>query len=228
MAKFMWKATIYKEWIKIRWVTLIFTLIGLAAVGNIFLKVRHEFVFNEASVYWYNILFQNDQFFNYGLFKFVPALGALAIALAQFFPETVNKRIKLTFHLPLNENRSLLQMIAFGTVCLLATYMVILILFTGLSFWFFPVEIIGKTFISIAPWFMGGFVVYYLVALIVLEPIWKYRFLYFIASATFLPVYFEKAKFEGYAPAIPIVLLFAVLLSFSPLFSGYRFRKGEM
>lgn len=224
----MWRSIIYKEWIKIRWVTTIFAALGCLAVGNIFLKVQHEFVFNEAPVYWYNILFQNDQFYNYGLFKFIPALGALVVALAQFFPETVNKRIKLTFHLPINENKSLIQMMVFGTVCLLATYVVILLLFTGLSFWFFPAEIIGKTLISIAPWFLGGFAIYYLAAVIVLEPIWKYRFLYFIASAAFVPVYFEKATFGGYAPAIPILLLFAALLSISLLFSGYRFRKGEM
>ncbi len=224
----MWKSIIYKEWIKTRWVACIFTLLGLLVIGNIFLKVQHDFTFNKASIYWHTILFRNHQFYNYSLFKYTPALGALAIAFAQFFPETVNKRIKLSFHLPLNENKILIHMSIFGTTCLLAIYLFILLFFISMNMLFFPFEIVTKTFISIIPWFLSGFAIYYFVSLIILEPVWKFRFLYAITSLTLIPIYLEKAALGSYTPLIPLLLCFTLLLSISLLFSGYRFRKGEM
>ncbi|WP_319481117.1 hypothetical protein [uncultured Draconibacterium sp.] len=224
----MWKSIIYKEWLKIRYFVIIYAALGVLVVGNIFLKVQHDFEFSNAANYWYSFLFQGNQFFEYSLFKFVPLAGALAIALAQYFPETVNKRIKLTFHLPINENKALLVMMLFGTFCLIAMASVILLLFTGLSLVYFPAEIIQSALTSVAPWFLCGFVVYFLTALIVLEPVWKYRFLYFLVTATFVPIYLQAATARAYSPALPLLIVFTFLLSVVLLFSGYRFRKGEM
>ncbi|WP_319227557.1 hypothetical protein [Draconibacterium orientale] len=224
----MWKSILYKEWLKIRWFAFIYAALGILVVGNIFLKVQHDFEFSQAENYWYSILFQGNRFYEYSLFKFVPLLGALVIALAQYFPETVNKRIKLTFHLPLNENKALLAMMLFGAFCLLAIAAVHVLLFTGLSLVYFPSEIIQSALISVAPWFLCGFTVYFLTALIVLEPVWKYRFLYLLVAATFVPIYLQTAAARAYSPALPLLIVFTVLLSVALLFSGYRFRKGEM
>jgi hypothetical protein len=224
----MWKSVIYKEWLKIKWVTLLFAIIGIFSVGNIFLKVQHDITFNGANNYIYNILFMGYQYFVYSFFRFVPAIGALVIAIAQYFPETVNKRIKLTFHLPLNENKVLIMMMAFGTISLLATFLSIFLLFIGLSVIYFPAEIVITAAISVLPWFLAGFTIYYMAALIILEPVWKFRFLYLIVAAAFIPVYYEPAASGAYAPAILILIVLTALLSISLLFSGYRFRKGEM
>lgn len=224
----MWKSIIYKEWLKVRWFAIIYAALGVLIVGNIFLKVQHDFVFNEAANYWYSILFQGHRFYAYSLFKFVPVAGGLTIALAQYFPETINKRIKLTFHLPVNENNALLIMMLFGAFCLFTIGTIIILLFTGLSFAYFPAEIIQSALISVAPWFLCGFVVYFLTALIVLEPAWKYRFLYLLIAATFVPIYLQTAAARAYSPALPLLIVFTILLSVVLLFSGYRFRKGEM
>ncbi len=112
----MFKSVVFKEWLKIRWVLIILSLISVIAVGNIFLKVQHNITFNEANKYWYLILFQNHQYFRY--LKFVPLITGLAIAVAQYIPEIMNKRIKLTFHLPVNENKILIMMLGFGTISL--------------------------------------------------------------------------------------------------------------
>ncbi|WP_303924370.1 hypothetical protein [Draconibacterium sediminis] len=224
----MWKSIIYKEWLKIRWFAIIYAALGVLVVGNIFLKVQHDFEFSQEAYYWYSILFNQYRFYEYSLFKFVPLIGALAVALAQYFPETVNKRIKLTFHLPVNENKALLMMMLFGAFCLFAIAALQLLLFTGLSLVYFPAEIVQSALISIAPWFLCGFVVYFLTALIVLEPVWKYRFLYLLVTATFVPLYLQTAAARAYSPALPLLSVFTVLLSVALLFSGYRFRKGEM
>ncbi|WP_319502355.1 hypothetical protein [uncultured Draconibacterium sp.] len=224
----MWKSIIYKEWLKIRWVAIIYAALGVLVVGNIFLKVQHDFEFSNAANYWYSILFQGNKFFEYSLFKFVPLAGAVAIALTQYFPETINKRIKLTFHLPINENKALLVMMLFGTFCQVAISTVLILIFTGMSLAYFPAEIIQSALISTAPWFLCGFVVYFLTALIVLEPVWKYRFIYILVTATFVPIYLQTVAASAYSPSLPLLIVFTILLSVVLLFSGYRFRKGEM
>jgi len=222
----MWKSIIYKEWLKIRWFTIIYAVLSILAVSYLFLRVQHDTTFNEAKNYWYFILFKGFKFFD--PIKYIPIVGGLLVAITQYFPETVNKRIKLTFHLPVNENKALITMMSFGTGCLLAIYIVLLLLFTGIAALYFPSDIIIPGLISVVPWFLAGFVTYYLVALIVLEPMWKYRFLYVVVAAAFIPLFFESGPAAAYKPVNITLAVLSIVLSIALLFSGYRFRKGEM
>ncbi|HOY52318.1 MAG TPA: hypothetical protein PLX49_11140 [Prolixibacteraceae bacterium] len=222
----MIRSMVYKEWIKVRWMLLLYVLLAVLAVGYIFIRVRYNFTFNEAKNFWYSVLFQGYNWFKY--LMYIPLVGGLALAVAQYFPETVNKRIKLTFHLPVEENRSLLLMMQFGTLCLLAAFLVVFLLFLGLSLVWFPKEIIWSAVVSVTPWFLGGFAAYYLGALIILEPVWLRRILYFLVAATFIPFFIKSSVPGGYGPAVLVLFLMTCLLSVSLLFSGYRFRKGEM
>jgi hypothetical protein len=164
----------------------------------------------------------------FGLLKYIPLAGALIIAIAQYFPETVNKRIKLTFHLPLNENKVLLQMVVYGTICIMLVYLLMLCIFTALSALYFPSDIIIPALISLVPWFLCGLAAYFLTALMVLEPVWIYRLLYLVAALTFIPLFLVPSVAGGYAPANFILVVLVIILSIAILFSGYRFRKGEM
>lgn len=222
----MFKSVVYKEWIKTKWFLIILTFIGLLAVGNIFLKVQHNIAFNEANKYWYLILFQNHQFFK--SLKFVPLFIGLTIALVQYIPEIMDKRVKLTFHLPINENKILIMMLGYGTISLLASYVLLFSLFTGLSNHFLATEIVNATIISVTPWFLAGFAAYFLAALIILEAIWKYRIAYFISTCAFILLFFEINIAGGYSPVNLKMTILTLLISISLLFSAYRFRKGEM
>lgn len=222
----MWKSVIYKEWLKIRWFLIGYAILGIVSVGYIFLKVQHDFTFFEGKNYWYSILFQGYQYFSY--MKFLPLAGAVAIGIAQYFPETINKRIKLTFHLPVKENKLLLMMHAFGSLSILAAYLLIFVVFFGFSKVFFPTEIVRDAVITVFPWFLAGLTAYFMIALIVLEPIWKYRAFYFITGAFFSTIYLKSAVTAGYAPVNLILFVFTAALSIALIFSAYRFRKGEM
>lgn len=222
----MLKSVIFKEWLKVRWVLVISTLIGVIAVGNIFLKVQHYITFQEANKYWYLLLFQELQYFRY--LKLVPLLIGLAIAIAQYIPEIMNKRIKLTFHLPINENKILMLMLGFGVVILLISYAIMFSIFFGLSNHYFAKEIVQAAIISVTPWFLAGFAAYFLAALVIMEAIWKYRIAYFFTACAFILLYFEYSSAGGYAPVNLKLFLLTLLISVSLLFSAYRFRKGEM
>ncbi len=222
----MLQSVVYKEWIKTRWFLLILLVLGLLVIGNMYLKVQHAITFNGANKYWYLVLFQNQIYYK-GL-KFIPIAIGLAVAIAQYIPEIMNKRIKLTFHLPVNENKVLLLMLSYGIVVLLASYLILFIVFTILSNSKLPPEVVHTAISSITPWFLAGFAAYFLGAMVILEAIWKYRIAYFIASCAFILFYFEKSIAGGYALMNWKLVILTVIISTSLLFSAYRFRKGEM
>ncbi|MDZ7635930.1 MAG: hypothetical protein U5L72_16440 [Bacteroidales bacterium] len=222
----MLKSLLYKEWIKIRLVVLIALGLSLIALINIFLKVRHDILFVDAANYWYSFLFRGVTFFS--ILKFLPFVVGLAVAIAQYFPETVNKRIKLTFHLPVSENTVLIWMHTFGALVLLAFFLVVIGLFTAGSAIFFPSNIIRASLMTMMPWFLGGMATYLLVALILLEPMWLFRGLYAAVAAGFVTIFYTGASIGAFRPVLIPLALITLLLSLVVLFSGYRFRKGEM
>ena len=222
----MWKSVVYKEWLKIRWFLIGFTVLGIVGIGYLFLKVQHGFTFQGGTSFWYNILFMGLQFFGY--FKNIPLLGGLIIGVAQYFPETINKRIKLTFHLPLKENNVLLIMHAFGVVCLVLYYTLLLGVFITMSSIYFQSQMVFDSIVSVIPWFLAGLVAYFFVALIVLEPVWMYRLLYALVAGFFVNIYIKFPVVAAYGPAIPGLSFLTILMSVALLFSAYRFRKGEM
>lgn len=222
----MFKSIVYKEWIKIRLVVWVALGLSLVALANIFLKVRHDILFVDAANYWYSFLFRGFTYF--GILKFFPFVAGLAIAIAQYFPETVNKRIKLTFHLPVSENGVLISMHLFGALVLTGLLLVVLGFFTAGSAIFFPGNIIRASMVTMLPWFLGGIATYFLVALVLLEPMWIFRGLYAAVAVGFVTLFYSGAAIGAFKPVLIPLALITVLLGCVVLFSGYRFRKGEM
>ena len=222
----MWKSIVFKEWLKLKWVFIIFTLVGIMVIGSIFLTLQHDLKFYGATNYWYSILFMGLQYFQ--LLKYVPLAIGLSIGIAQYFPETVNKRIKLSFHLPVEENRLLFLMMLCGTLSLLVSFGLMFLFFWGLSIHFLPYEIVSAAVISITPWFLAGFAIYYFIGLIVMEPVWKYWIFYGLVGYAFIDLYLESSIAGAYEHVNIKFLILTILLSISLLFSANRFRKGEM
>lgn len=222
----MWKSILFKEWLKLRWILAICAAAGIAVIASIFFNLKHDISFSGATNYWYSILFMGNNYFL--ILKYIPLLIGLAVGVAQYFPETVNKRIKLSFHLPVEENRLLIIMMLSGTICLLMIFSIIFLLFWMVSIHFLPFEIVGAAVTSIIPWFLAGFVVYYFIGLVVLEPVWKYWILYGLIGYASLDLFLEAGIPGSAEPAVWKFLVMTLLLSTSLLFSANRFRKGEM
>lgn len=222
----MWKSVFYKEWLKIRWFIVVYTLIGILGIGYLFLALKHNFAFSGGKNVWNAVLFQGYQF--YSLFKYVPLVGGLTIAIAQYLPEIVNKRLKLTFHLPLAENKVLLLMQTFGAGSLLVSFLIFSGLLSGLSLIYFPIEIVTDSVIAILPWLLAGLAAYFILALIILEPNRVFRFFYLLVGGFFLTIYFASSATAAYAPVNSGLVVLTALLSIAFVFPAYRFRKGAM
>lgn len=201
-----------------------FTLIGIAVIGYIFLALNHSFAFSGARNIWSAVLFQGQQYNK--IFKYVPLAGGAIVAFAQFLPEIAGKRLKLTLHLPVNEDKGLLIMQAFGTLCLIISFAILYGLLGGWGLAYFPAQMVTDSAITVLPWFLAGFSAYFLVSLIILEPAWIYRFFYSLIGISFLAIHFLPAGTAAYRPANLGLLVLSIFLSVALLFPAYRFRKG--
>jgi hypothetical protein len=222
----MLSSIFYKEWIKIGKISLLLAVVGLIIIAGFHLTVRHDLLMKDAEIYWSEILYQKYVYFS--IFKFLPLITGLLIGLAQFIPETIDKRIKLSLHLPINEEGIIVKMVAIGTGIVLLIFTLFFAVIYGWGLVYFPVEIVNKTAVSILPWLFSGLAAYFLAGFVILEPIWKYRILYIITGGAFISLFYKSNVSGAYQPALLPLLAFVMMLSISSLFSIYRFRKGEM
>lgn len=222
----MLRSIFYKEWLKIGKISTLLFIVGLLAIAGIHLSVRHELVLNDAEKIWDGIVNQRQTYFS--IFKFIPLISGLLIGVAQFVPETTEKRIKLSLHLPMNEEEVVVKMIAFGAAVVTGLFLVLFLLFYGWGMLYFPYQILKLASVTVTPWFLSGIAAYFLSALVILEPIWKYRIAYLLSGGAFLSLFYKSNIAGAYQPSLIIFTICVLLISISPLFSIYRFRKGEM
>nr|WP_121271030.1 hypothetical protein [Pedobacter schmidteae] len=222
----MLKSICYKEWLKIGRIAIVLFIVGLLAIAGIYLSVRHDLVLTDAEKIWDMII--NQKYIYFSIFKFFPLIFGLLIGVAQFVPEIMEKRIKLSLHLPLNEEEVVLKMVAFGAGTVVVTFFALFILFYGWGLVYFPSEIVQKASLTVLPWFLSGLTVYFLASYIILEPIWKYRIFYIITAAVLISIFYKSNVAGAYAPSIVMLVLCVLMASISSIFSIYRFRKGEM
>lgn len=220
----MIKALIYKEWLKVRSAVYILIAIYIAIDIKIALEISYQIRFAEANNYWYQVIVMGKLFFKD--LVFYPALVGLVIAFAQFMPEISASRLKLTLHLPLKENFILLFMVGFGASILILINFIGLGIFSIITFRIFPWELLLHTWITIYPWLLAGFAIYWAGAAIFVEPIWLKRIFLIVFSIGYLFFLFYNSSFSMYLHSWYWFTLTTILLITSILYTGQRFRRG--
>ena len=220
------KHLIYKEWLKTRWFASIALLINLGVVAYIFVSLRSSFLSAGGMGYLSTLMTYKMQFFS--LYRYIPLVAALLIGASQFIPEVTDKRIKLALHLPLNNLRIIYTMVLYGCVLLLAVLLPGILILTGLISIYLPAEITIPILQTILPWTLGGFCAYFLIAMIALEPVWKFRFLYILVSYKVLMLFFMDLSIGNAITLLPVLCLITCLSSIAPIYTSYRFNKGQL
>ena len=222
----MIKSMIFKEWLKTRWIILSIIVLTLLVLIKIFLTVAYDIRFYEANNYWYNLIFRNIIFFSWLLY--IPALSGLILAIAQYYPEISEKRLKLTLHLPVKEEKILMIMIIYGLISLFIIFVLTILTAGLLCAYFFPAELSKSAMITSYPWFLAGFVTYFSAAGIFIEPRWTQRIAMIIISIAFASflLYLRAYNLFIYSwPEFTILSLFFITFS---LYATNRFRRGVM
>jgi len=222
----MIKALFYKEWLKVRWSALIMLALFVLTLIKIAMDISYSIRFMDANQYWYSISFLRTIF--YADLTYLPALAGLVIGITQFGPEINSNRLKLTLHLPLTENTILFSMLFFGSVILLLIFLITVLLLSIIVLSFMPGEVLISIFKTIPSWFIAGFIMYWSVSVVFVEPIWLKRVFLILFGLTFIDMYLHNNDFNLYAVSIHWFFLLALLWVIPILYTGYRYRKGVM
>ncbi len=217
-------AIFYKEWIKTRWYIMALLVVGLIIEGIMFLKLGRSFRFAGHEHLWDVIVNKHQFMFSY--IKFYPLVTGLVLASSQFVPETNSFRLKLSLHLPMPETRAISLMLGFSSALLFllfASLMTILLLGAG---YFFASEIVSSIFITVLPWFMVGFVGYFLLSFCIFEPLWKRRLVNLLISIFVIYIFFVRSHPGAYMHVVPLVLLIPLVSVLLVYYSAYRFKIG--
>ena len=118
----MLKAIIYKEWLKTRGVFLIGLLLSVCMAGFEILSMNRVGTVKGVEHIWQIMLMKDNMFVNH--LTFIPLAVGVGVGLAQMLPEMVQKRFKLTLHLPYSQNRMVLAMLAVGLAEIVAVSVV--------------------------------------------------------------------------------------------------------
>ena len=220
----MFKAIVFKEWVKIRWAYGAAAVVCLLMLGNIVLNLNHDIKFNTPIAVWSAIVFQGYQY--YGGLRFIPLFVGLMVAAAQFIPEMVTSRLKLSLHLPVRENSIVLQMLAVGLIAVAALLLVAVLLLSVISLYYFPTQILRSALFSSAPWFLAGLVGYLGLSAIIIEPRWVRRAFLLIVSYGVIDSLLLAVNYETFIPLLPSATLVAACFTLAIVFTGYRFRRG--
>lgn len=221
----MYSGLAYKEWIKIRWMLLIVTGISLWTLIDLFLSVREYFEFTDPVIKVWESVIRRKMLIYSGL-KYNVLVAGIGIALIQFLPETMKRRLRLLFHLPIDHNRSLYVMLAFGFLCLLFVAGLNVIGLVAIVVAYFPAECLSSALMTSAPWFLAGIAAYFGAVLVVVEPVWWRRVLYAAVTFGVVELYFSGRGYDTYAGAMLEYLVVAALYLLTVVLPAFRFKRG--
>lgn len=220
----MFKALLYKEWIKLRFYWCLLFAANLVFAAFLALSLRHVFQVREAFVVWSNWISKGYLFFRSA--QYVPLLIGIVLSCLQFFPEILTKRLRLVLHLPLGQDRAVGIHLAAGLLLLgliLAPGLLLILISAGI---YFPAEFQGVIWFTYGPWLLAGFAGYLLTAALLLEPTWLSRVFYLILGAALLRLLYQDGFYNAYLRILPGVVLLTAALFVVPLLSTHRFGKG--
>lgn len=199
-------------------------LLMTAVVGYTYIDLTHEIRLNEAVNVWYGCLFQGNSISPW-LMYLLPLAG-IALGVVQYVPEMMQKRLKLTLHLPAGETQILAAMLWYGFGIVLLLCLLLSLSLSAVVWLFLPSEMVGMMLWQWLPWMVAAVAGYGFTAWICIEPQWKQRILCIAVSVGLLSLLFVSSCPGAYSQfSAGICWLLAASFIF-PFASCIRFKYG--
>lgn len=218
----MLRAIMLKEWLKIRWAWGTALLVHLGLLLYLLLAMRHQFQIEHSEMIWY-WTFELRRLL-YTQIQYLPALTGAVIAVAQFGPERLGGRLRLSLHLPVRGDLLVWSWVAFGALMggLLALLDAIG-LYWIVGLWF-PREAALSAVLTALPWLLGGWVAYFAATLALLEPSRARSLVYAGLGAAFLALLHQARGYQEYDLILPRLAAVALLLLPAVILPAHRYR----
>jgi len=222
----MFKAIAHKEWLKLKRIWWISLGLNIAAVGYLYLSLYHLFTVEYAEMIWYQAFEIGT--LHYESIRYLVLLTGALLGLAQFVPEMIGHRFRLSLHLPVRENTFVLLclLIGVGAVTLIATFDAFCLY--GTLRLFFPAEGAMSGLLTALPWFFAGLVAYLGTALVVLEPQLVRKLVCLPISVGFLWIFFQGDTYESFNRAFLWPALLCILFVPAVLLPAHRYRNRRI
>jgi hypothetical protein len=220
----MFRSLVFKEWLKIRWIFVGLAIINCLVDINIYFDLANMFKTYSANVVvgqfqFYEIVYYTD-------IKYILLLTGLILAVFQFFPEINQSRLKLTFHLPVKENKLIFQMTGFGVILLVAIFLIDLISLSIISIKYLPKEFFDSMLTTTLPWYLGSICTYVWVVIIFVEPNWIKRIISIFIAVGTVNLFYAGEGYSKYSPSILFFILLTALCGTIIFLSAYNFKRG--
>lgn len=221
----MIKALLYKEWIKTRWFVLAIGIAALVLHLYMWLRVGRSFRLVGAEHIWDVIVTRNQ--FLFREIKYFPLISGLLLGLSQFIPEITQRRIKLTFHLPLSEKVITFWMVGYGLAILLALFLLeSAALFLNMRLLFAP-EMVSNGMMTVLPWLVAGVWAYLACVFVAVEPVWQRRIPNLLISCGLIRLLFISDIPGAYKPMIWLMIMVTLLFVMFLWLSVFRLKVGK-
>lgn len=218
------RSLLYKEWLKLKPYWLLILAGNALFSAYLFLDIRHQFHIEHAEMLYYQASRVGRLF--YGDLRYLPLLTGAALAVAQFAPEVLKGRLRLSLHLPMALAPLILAHVAIGLISLgivLALDVAVLALAVGT---FFPAAFVVSALSTSLPWMIAGIAAYLGGTLVLLEPIRRYQVSHLILATGIAWLCHRSARYGTYDKAIWGLVGLIGLMAPAILVSAFRFRDG--
>ncbi len=222
----MIKSILYKEGVKTSRLLLLLLIVAVALVVYTFLNNAYNFRNDGAVAQFSAIADRNISFIpNFVVWFFV--VIPIAISAVQYVNEIVDKRLKLTLHLPHCETSILAAMQLFGLCSTLVIYSLIIApLYCGMLI-YYPIELVNASVSALLPYVMAGLASYFFAMWVVVEPVWRRRVVSLLVWIGTMSIFMiDSAKLTSYSSAILTLTLLLIGSWVCSLYSSARFKDG--
>ncbi|MCW7753552.1 hypothetical protein OOT00_06060 [Desulfobotulus sp. H1] len=220
----MWQSLFMKEWLKLRWYFTAALLVNLGVCMKIFLDIRQIIHMEHAEMVWYQAIHLHTLF--YEPLRYLPLITGLVLATAQFLPEVSGRRMRISLHLPMNQNRMLFLSLLAGILHLAAITGLDILLTGILLFNYFPAEVARASVPTLLPWICAGFLAYLGGVHLLLEPSPSRRIFHAFVFASLTAVHFTGSGYNWLSPVLPFLFMLSVLALPGIFDACRRFRQG--
>ncbi len=221
----MFKAILYKEWIKSGRLVTLLLLLGIAlCIYTIIMSTTALRV--EGVVETWALILDKSVSIIPNFVEWFIIITPIVISISQYSMEMVNKRLKLTLHLPFKPWRIMAATQSFGILSTLAIYATMLVPITIYLCLCYPPELVCGMLGLLTPKILCGLAGYFLVGWIIIEPIIYRRAIHLIISVAIISIFTTDALMGAYSQLIYTnLILLAVALCAMQLSLG-RFKDG--
>ncbi|MBL0732454.1 MAG: hypothetical protein JJW03_06360 [Desulfosarcina sp.] len=219
----MFSSILYKEWLKIRRYLAIAVFLNLAVFGYFFISLRHLFAIEHAEMIWYQAFEIGT--LHYTLIKYLSIITGIIIGVAQFIPEMIGHRFRLSLHLPVKPDALVLLSVLIGLFAVALISILDALFLYAVTGIFFPHEAAVSALLTAIPWLWAGLTAYLGIALTALEPQLSRKLVYLLITGGFLCFFYQSNDYESYNRVIWRLAALSLLFIPSVILPAYRYRN---